>query len=52
MSGFMPRKNKLLSQIEYFTYDKRILHKNILQWKASLEEANKALQGRKKEKSR
>ncbi|CVI70564.1 hypothetical protein NDGK_01917 [Clostridiales bacterium CHKCI001] len=52
MSGFMLRKNKLFSQIERFTYDKRMLHKNILQWKASLEEANKALQGKKKEKSK
>lgn len=48
----MPKKNRLLNQLEHFTYDKRGLHKNILQWKSALEEANKVLEGKKSQKSK
>ncbi|MCI6676545.1 MAG: hypothetical protein MSG78_06565 [Clostridiales bacterium] len=46
----MPRKNRLMTQIEHLTYDKRCLHKNVLQWKASFDEVNKVLERKRKEK--
>lgn len=46
----MSKKNRLLSQIEHLTYDKRGLHKNVLQWKSSFDEVSKLLEEKKKQK--
>lgn len=44
------KKGMLRSQIERFTYDKRILNRNVLQWKRSMEEVKKVLEGGKRDK--
>ena len=48
----MPKKNRLLNQLEHFTYDKRGFHKNVLQWKNSLDEVSKVLEGKRTQKSK